>query len=236
MQFKTLSHKLVARICAYCRENNLLPPGQVRTTKLVYLVEYNYYGWEQKRLTDLDWVFWRYGPWSKTLSSVLTQDFHTPQENEIEPGKFRPVHWTPPQFDRPRLKFDNVALEGIIPTVLDRFAAMPYNELLDYVYFETAPMKDAVKGQPLDFSGILKPQRFVDPVSLLPPKVFHKLRKQFAQLEASKLSERVTDGATDQELVELLSAMDKEGDFDLPKGRVLIDDRVKAELREYFRG
>ncbi|MBW8042327.1 MAG: hypothetical protein FVQ85_20335 [Planctomycetes bacterium] len=45
---------------------------------MVYLVEHNYYGWEQKRLTDLDWVFWHYGPWSQTLSSVLTQDFHTP--------------------------------------------------------------------------------------------------------------------------------------------------------------
>jgi len=233
MQFKTLPHKLVARICAYCRENNLLPPGQVRTTKLVYLVEYNYYGWEQKRLTDLDWVFWHYGPWSKTLSSVLTQDFHTPQENEIEPGKFRPVHWTPPQFDRPRLKFDNVELEGIIPTVLDRFAAMPYNELLDYVYFETAPMKDAVKGKPLDFSGIPKPQRFIDPISLLPAKLFNELREKFLQLHISKPSELRIGGTIDAELLRFVDALDEEGSFELPIGEVFVNDEVKSELREH---
>jgi len=75
MEFKTIAHKLVARICAYCQENRLPDPGQVRTTKLVYLVECEFFGWERKRLSDLDWIFLHYGPWSPTLSAILKEDF-----------------------------------------------------------------------------------------------------------------------------------------------------------------
>jgi len=234
MNFKTVAHKLVARICNYYKQNHLLEPGQVRTTKLIYLIEHNYYGWERKHLTDLDWIFWHYGPWSPTLTRVLKEDFKIPHEQEPSPGKFIPVQWTPPDFDAPELKFSNVTAEGIVLGVLDRFAALPYNELLDYVYFETAPMKDAVKGQPLDFSGIPKPELFVDPVSLLPSKLFNELRQKFLRLDISKPSESMVH-VVNEELLKSIDSLDEEGSFALPEGEVFIDDNIKKELKVYFR-
>lgn len=234
MEFKAITHKLIARICAYCRENGLAAPGQVRTTKLVYLVEYNYYGWEQKRFPNLDWIFWHYGPWSKTLSSVLTKDFHAPLEKEIEPGKFRPVYWTPPQFDRPRLKFDKVAIEGTILRVLDRFAAMPYNELLDYVYFETEPMRGVAQGQKLDFSVIPKTQPFVDPVSLLSPKIFHRLRKKIDKLEIPEIGAVDLAKLADSAILDSTTNVEKGGSFTLPTGPVRITNKGKTDLRRSF--
>lgn len=235
MEFITTVHKLVARICDYCKQNNLPEPGQVRTTKLVYLIDCHYYPWEQKILTDLDWIFRHYGPWSPTLSKVLKRDFEIPQENEPEPGHFIPVHWTVPEFDTPKLKFSNVTAEGIVLNVLGRFADMPYNKLLDYIYFETAPMKDAIKGRPLDFSGILKPQRFVDPVNMLPTKVFNELREKFLRLHISKPSGREVSGLVDEGILQFIDALDEDGLFTLPEGEVLVDERVESELREYLR-
>lgn len=235
MEFKTIAHKLVARICSYCRENNLPSPGQVRTTKLVYLVECYYYSWEQKPLTALDWIFWHYGPWSPALDKVLKRDFGVPPEQESETDKFIPVHWAMPEFDKPKLKFGDVTAEGVVLTVLGRFAALPYNELLNYVYFETAPMKTAVRGKSLDFSNIHRPQRFVDPVSLLPSKVFHELRAEFEKLEFPTVAEG-REGADDVQLWELLEAMDDEGSFVLPEGEVVIDDEVRSELRADSKG
>ncbi|MBW8042326.1 MAG: hypothetical protein FVQ85_20330 [Planctomycetes bacterium] len=141
------------------------------------------------------------------------------------------MRWTLPRFDKPRLKFDNVALEGIIPTVLDRFAAMPYNELLDYVYFETAPMKDAVKGQPLDFGGIPKSQRFVDPVSLLLPGTFQQLRKKLEKLEFDEMSAPECEELVDPNVLELLVTIDGEGLFTLPENEVHIDADFKEDLK-----
>ena len=67
MDYGNIVNKLVARICAYFAENKLYGLGQVRATKLVYLVEYEYYAWEKKRQASLDWIFHFYGPWSPTL-------------------------------------------------------------------------------------------------------------------------------------------------------------------------
>jgi uncharacterized phage-associated protein len=229
MEFQTLTHKLVARICTHCRAQDI-PLGQVRTTKLVYLVECEYAGWESKRLTDLDWRFWHYGPWSPTLDKVLKDDFREPAEEETETGKLVPVHWHPPTFDPPSLKIRDVTAEGVLLRVLERFAAMPYAELLDYVYFETWPMRDAVKGQDLDFSGIPKPRRFVDPISKLPPRVFYELRERFAGLEEG-FGVAGPDRDRDLDLLRLLAGMDEGSEFDLPAGELLIDDATKARLR-----
>jgi hypothetical protein len=232
MAFKTTTHKLVARICAYCQEKHYPDPGQVRTTKLVYLVECGFYGWERKRLTDLDWIFWHYGPWSSTLDKILKEDFKIPPEEEPEAGKFIPVHWQPPMFEKPILKFDNITAESVVLTVLDRFAGMPYNELLDYVYFETAPMRVSVKGQALDFSGIHKPTYFIDPASFLSLKVFNDLKEKFKQLKIHKVAESKKSGEIDADLAQLLEAIDVESPFSLPEGEVLLDS---GEVREIFR-
>jgi hypothetical protein len=229
MEFQTLTHKLVARICTYCRRNGILL-GQVRTTKLVYLVECEYAAWESKRLTDLDWRFWHYGPWSQTLDTILKTDFHEPPEKEGETGNLIPVHWEPPEFDQPQLKLKDVAAEGVLLRVLDRFAAMPYPELLDYVYFETRPMQDAVKGQSLDFGGIPKPRRFVDPASTLQAKVFSQLQERFAQLQEIPGTSG-PDNDQDIELLRLLAAMDEGSEHILPKGELFIDEATKARLR-----
>ncbi len=235
MDFKTIAHKLVARICSYCRENHYPHPGQVRTTKLVYLVECGFYGWERKRLTDLNWIFLHYGPWSSTLDKILKEDFRIPPEEEPEAGKFIPVHWQPPMFEKPSLKFDNLTAESVILTVLDRFAGMPYNELLDYVYFETAPMRNSVRGQALDFSGIHKPTHFVDPVSLLPLKVFNDLREKFRQLKIPKVDEGRKPGEIDAALAQLLEAIDAESPLNIPEGDVILDSPDAGEVREIFR-
>ena len=227
MEFKTITHKLVARICDYCEQHRLSSPGQVRTTKLAYLIECRYYAWEKTRLTDSDWIFWHYGPWSPKLDKILKDDFGIAAEEEPEPGLFRPVLWTKPEFDKPKLRFHPTA-EGILLGVLDRFAAMPYNELLDYVYFETEPMRNAVKGKPLDFGPIQKPQRFVDPVSLLPAPVFHKLRERGQQLKLAEPSEELT---LDSALSELLAVLDGEALVELPEGEVSMDDKTQLDLR-----
>lgn len=236
MEFKTNTHKLVARICQHCREQRLPAPGQVRTTKLVYLTECEYYGWVRQRLTDLeDWIFWHYGPWSPALDNILKDDFKIPQEIEAESGKFRPVYWKPPEFELPKLKFDDPAIEGVVLGVLEKFAALPYNELLDYVYFETWPMKNVERGQKIDFSAIPQIQRFVDPTSLLPPQVFHKIREKFQQLEVPKEERLTREGALDSELAQLLGAIDQEGEFNLPEGEVFIDEDTKSELGKVLR-
>lgn len=231
MDLGKIPNKIVARICDYCKRENLPQPGQVRTTKLVYLIECEYYAWERKRLTDLDWIFWHYGPWSPTLDKMLKSEFNMPEEQEYEAGLFRPVVWQPPEWEQPQLKVGNVTAEGVVQRVLERFAAMPYGRLLDFVYFETAPMTNAVKGQTLDFTGITTPSRFVDPVSLIPKDAFEALQARFRQLKVPETRVTGDEGTIDKELAQLLVLMDGEEEFILPEGEAEMDKEVIRDFR-----
>lgn len=221
MDFNTATHKLVAKVCNYCREHFLLPPGQVRATKLIYLIEWEYYSWEQKTFTDLRWIYYHYGPWSPDLSEILKKDFKAPEEQEIEPGKFCPVSWKAPSYEKVNLKF-GIHEDAIVERVLERFAKLPYNELLDFVYFETEPMLNATKGQALDFSLINKRRLFVDPVSRLKKNAFNQLVEKSKQIDLGASDEgfRITLG---REKEELMSIYDDSSEVYLPEGEIVIE-------------
>jgi len=172
---------------------------------------------------------WHYGPWSQTLDTIVKEEYRVPEEDsELE--QIIPVRWTPPQFEPVELKFA-AEVEASLLRVLPKFSSMPYNDLLDYVYFETGPMKSVTRGQPLDFTAIPQAQRFVDPTSLLPPKAFYQLRQRFQKLAVPQRKDRPTRVAVDSGFLALLATMDKEGEFEFPEGVILIDEDVGLELR-----
>jgi len=92
-----LIKKLIIRICQNGAENRI-PVCATRATKLMYLIEWEYFAWFRERLTSLDWIYLHYGPWSSALNDVLQKEFKMLSEKEEE-GQFRQVYWNPPEFE-----------------------------------------------------------------------------------------------------------------------------------------
>jgi hypothetical protein len=224
-----LIRKLIIRIWKNGCQNHK-PVGQVRATKLMYLIEWEYYAWKRERLTNLDWVYLHYGPWSSKLSETL-KDFEAPTEEE-EHGHFRQVSWTPPEFDRvdTRLQFE---LEGIVERVLEIFGPKSTEDIIRYVYFNTEPMQDAERWKPLDFTKTRKPSKPLNPVKTLDKNLRQQLRERLQLATERKLAEKAeTAGDITLEELEVLVKLDSSGDFILYEGEIQISNEDRLSIAE----
>ena len=206
-----------------------MPVGQIRATKLIYLIEWQYYAWTRQRLTSLDWVFFHYGPWSPTLSRVLRDEFRAPNE-ETSPGEFRPVYWQPPatEYVDAHLEPD---LEGIVLRVLKEFGDKPMQHILSYVYFNTEPMQHAERGRPLDFSSTKRPVKPFDPVSKLDSSTRLAFRERFRLATRARLSQKPQPfGDATAELTALLSKLDSPGNIPIEESEVELSELDRLGL------
>jgi len=223
-----LVRKLVVRIWQNGRQSGI-PVGQIRATKIMYLIEWEHFAWDRKRLTSLDWVFLHYGPWSSTLSDVLQRDFRAPSE-EVGPGQFREVVWTPPEYDKVDTRLE-VGLEGIVQRVFETFGAMPTPDIIRYVYFNTEPMRDAVRGQPLRFEATEKPFRPFNPVASMATQTRLSLRESFRKATRERLSRRERGaGSLPPDVVAFLTQLDSAGPVILPEADIEIGEEDRVDL------
>jgi hypothetical protein len=142
---------VIAKFVKLAKGENF-PIGKVRLTKFLYLLDVEYYRDHKKIYTDFNWKYYWYGPYSPQLESVLKTFNLVDEEIEIASG----------QKVFKKIKLDNfedvdepdIEIEGYQMEIWNRWGLSPLNELLDYVYFETEPMMDIQRGDPLDFKKI----------------------------------------------------------------------------------
>lgn len=225
-----LVRKLIIRICQNSRENGI-SLCVTRATKLMYLIEWEHFAWERELLASLDWIYLHYGPWSSSLSNVLQKEFKAPPEEE-QPGTFRQVYWTPPDFDDVNTKLQ-AGLEGTVQRVFETFGDIPTKDIIRYVYFNTEPMQHAKRGQPLDFTVTRKPLKPFNPVKALSKEVRQSLIDRLRTATQTKLAEKPEIlGDISPELSQVFSQLDSSGDFCLPEGEIQIGDDVKITITE----
>lgn len=143
----TLIHLLVDRLA----EANI-SVGKTRLVKLLYLMEVEYYRKNQTRLTNLDWVFLHYGPYTHELDSLLGSPDLEVVPRHLTDGR-RLDQVTVSDRSRRVVKVA-VELRRLAGEVVERWGGLQIELLLDYVYFETEPMMTASRGALLDFSSI----------------------------------------------------------------------------------
>lgn len=130
-------------------------PTKTKVLKLLYLADVENWRDQGSRLTDLNWIFYLYGPWTAEYDPLLSE-MEAERLIEVRPG-----------HEDGEAIFVNV----IVPTdlgqiglstptyfalkeLVERWGLRPTSELLDYVYFDTEPMREAVRGQALDFHSV----------------------------------------------------------------------------------
>lgn len=208
---------ILLQILSEANEKNLLL-GKTQIVKFLYLTEVEFYRETGNRLTDLNWLFYHYGPYALELDSVLNEkEFEMEKKETKSERKFHiyKIAESPAKYSS---KVDpKVGL--IIKRILNAWGKKPLEELLDYVYFETEPM-EAVKrrGERLDFSTVKK-----EPMTrLIPLKASKETERKVAQLRErlapalkKMWEERRIPEAAGKEYAEAMQAWDEEMNAEL---------------------
>jgi len=138
---------LIAYLVARSRERDVTLT-QTKLVKLLYLIDVERLASGRPPLTGLDWVFYHYGPYALELPSII----EPLEDRTLTVTGYKDSRLYRAAPDAPSGEEWPPATRRQVDQVLRRFAPMELNELLDHVYFHTAPMRDARRGEPLDMA------------------------------------------------------------------------------------
>lgn len=156
---------------------------RTKLVKLLYLVDVESVATMARAPSGLRWVFFHYGPYAFELIDELeamegtelpVRSWHDSVLYMGAPNAPSGDEWPP-------------TLKMRTDRVVDRWAAEETNRLLYHVYFETEPMRGAVRGQELDLSrarGVRhRPGRPLDP-PMRPADIEDRLRAWRQRMDA----------------------------------------------------
>ncbi len=158
-QFRELLRYLIDQVWRHERR-----PVRTRMMKLLYLLDVAHASTHAGATwSGLSWRFHHYGPYSEQLQKLLDRMDGidaTDEEGQGPRGTYHVyggAHGAADTTDLTRLldSSDRAALRRIV----DEWCGADLNALLDYVYFETPPMRDVSRGDLLDFNATQMPFR-----------------------------------------------------------------------------
>ena len=122
---------------------------RTKLVKLLYLIDVERVRGRRAPLTGLEWTFSHYGPHAvevvEALQAMVDRGLEMPTWKESRLRRGAPA--APDGEEWP------ASTKSTVDRVMDAFAALSVNELLDHVYFHTGPMRSAVRGEPLDLEA-----------------------------------------------------------------------------------
>jgi hypothetical protein len=189
---------------------------KTKLIKLLYLIDVESVRDVGETLTSLDWIFHLYGPWTTEYDALLLE---MEQEGLVQ---LRSGH------DERDATFVNpvqvVGLEKVpLPVttylaarhVIERWAVEPTRKLLDYVYFDTEPMENPIRGERLDFRSV-KPRNQIPlyrPVrSSASEKEIRQVRRKFQELSSKAPRPKFTEPRYDSAFQEAVNFINLENE------------------------
>ncbi len=194
------------------------PLGATRLVKFLYLLDVEHFKLYRSRVTELDWRFLHFGPYTPELERLLGDAALKVEEVPLPGGKVIRQIKQFVQQEVPSLPWE---VERLVKHIFKDWIDKDLSILLNYVYFETEPMLHADKGDRLSFDSITPWKADVE-VRVDPAKlraIRHKLREQLREKPIQR--EPLTEI---QGLGEIVSQWDPQT---LPP---VIDGEVKVDL------
>lgn len=214
---------------------------KTKLMKLLYLIDLESHREFGTAITPGHWFFFLYGPYAIEVDKSLN-DIVGYQVNEshflTKHGKYGFSYKT---FEAPRLE-DVLPLSKrlVIDAVLNRWGGEELNTILDYVYFETAPMANAKFRQALDFSSVRNQEaELPGQIARIASDVLASLRARYKAIRAHRRrlesQVRMTPARYDEVYWDSLKAMDSGDRADLDellRSTVQVSDATKDSLRD----
>lgn len=127
-------------------QRDRIPFGATRLIKLVYLVELEYYRCYQNRITGVDWVYYKFGPYVMNYPEYFQHGLERLIDEDND------YHLITISYDTTNDEYNKTA-QRIVERVVKEFGDLKLNDLLDYVYYNTEPMMAVEnRGDIIDFT------------------------------------------------------------------------------------
>lgn len=153
------------------------PPAKTKLLKLAYLVDLEYTRRQGSRLLDVDWIYYRFGPYVFSFDDIISHYPFRPEETEFDQDKIATIVCLESEASPPSLPFE---ARSAANSVLADFAKLSLNDILDHVYFETEPMQDVQdRGQKLNFDTVNPADHYKVRQLRLDPKTRRSLLAEF---------------------------------------------------------
>jgi len=132
---------------------------KTKLLKLLYLFDVEYYRVHRQTFTGFGWKFFHLGPWAAefdpALDDLVIKGTLLQQRSNTE---FETSFYRSAERIDPCEAFSTLKDEFILRGVLRLWGTRSTGEILDYVYFQTAPMEAGIRNAPLDFS-VIQPEK-----------------------------------------------------------------------------
>lgn len=186
---------------------------KTQIVKFLYLAEVEYYRETGNRLTDLDWLFYHYGPYAFEIDAILEGREFLMEKKETKSERVVQQY----KIAEPTAKYSSYVdakVSLIIKRIVGTWGNKPLEELLDFMYFDTEPMEAVEqRGERLDFSTVKK-----EPAALVIPLKASKeteqkvaeLRKRLAPSLKKWGEQRIERRHEGKEYTEAMEAWDEE--------------------------
>lgn len=174
--------------------------NKTKLLKLMYLADIEHFRTHRKTLTGFEWMFFLYGPWTPEYDTLVAE-LEKRDLIEIESWESGSL-----SGDRLKAKEDRdlgKVLESTneyfrVKNQVEMWSDRSLSDLLDYVYFDTDPMREAVSLQLLDFEKVSPeaPTLYRRSKSGAPDASVRNLRRRFTEIrERNEQARRAASGS-----------------------------------------
>ena len=146
---------LIAIISKIYKQKVGIAPAKTKLLKLAYLAEVYFTRLTGKKLTNQEWIFWKYGPYFWNYDEIISNETIFTRLDKTD--DFFPVEVR----ENYRSKELPMNEYNAIIRALDH-SDDDLNKILDFVYFDTEPMMKArSRGEKLDFKFVM-PEKYYE--------------------------------------------------------------------------
>lgn len=211
--------------------------GKTKLVKLLYLMDVENYRRHRTTISGLEWRFYHYGPYAFEIDDALDElELDIPQDTFTTGLGHRAIVFQSCRELRPKLgeHVRSMAELRLVNRVIRDWGESDLNALLNHVYFYTEPMKEAKRGDFLDFSTIQRRSRHKTAARVpIPEDRLSEYRSRFGEAKAKRVRRSLDPAPRFDRVYQAgLTNMTEEEQYGVPPGTVNIPDEVKERLRE----
>ena len=161
------------------RKRKKAPLGKTKLLKLAYIIELYYKRLTGKRLTDTEWIYYLYGPWTSIYDEIISKYPFIQEKSQFSNNK----EITAILIDDD-LRYSapsDLDLSIVLNKVFTKYLSASLNEILEYIYFDTEPMLHAEKRREKLFFDVVQDESYFKVKELhLTPTIKRKIEKKLA--------------------------------------------------------
>jgi len=210
--------------------------GKTKLIKLIYLIDVEFYRSFSRQLTNLEWIFYHYGPYAFSLDQTFSElELDIPQEDVFTTSGKKAKVFRLEEHVKSDLENSTGADKIIIDRIVKSWGHSDLNPLLSFVYFHTEPMATAEHGELLDFSKIKKLPTGKPEVIRPSIEFTQEIKERFLKYKASRLKSEIKEldpkPRFDGTFINGLNHMDMEEFSQIPKGDATFDEELKNTFK-----